>query len=104
LGNLGYRAVHGDSRKQRSGGDDGQTFIQPVKYGDFNLATLPLFEAFWDKPYFSIWRQLPDALRCRKFILTERGTESWINSPLRYDQGRPARRENGCSALKKTRC
>ena len=88
---LGYRAVHGDGRKHWSGGDEGRTFIQQIESGDFNLATLPLFDAFLDNPYFSIWRQLADAHPDSKFILTERDTESWINSCVRYYHGRPAR-------------
>lgn len=87
---LGYRTIHGDSRKSWRGGDEGRTLIRRIEAGDYDLPTFPLFDAFTDNPYFSIWREL-DARFDAKFIFTVRNEDCWIESCVRYYKGRRIR-------------
>lgn len=88
---LGYRTIHGDGRGLYSGADEGRTLIKQLDGGDFDLSTLPLFDAFLDNPYFSVWRQLAERHPYARFILTQRDPSAWIESCFRYYAGRRAR-------------
>jgi hypothetical protein len=88
---LGYRSIHGDGKGSKHGGDEGVSLIRQIKAGDCGLATLPLYDAFTDNPYFTIWRQLAAAYPDAKFILTERDEDEWLNSCIRYYHGRRIR-------------
>jgi hypothetical protein len=91
FGMLGYRAIHGDGAGSKHGGDEGVSLIRQIKAGDYGLATFPLYDAFTDNPYFTIWRQLAERFPDAKFILTERDEEEWLNSCIRYYRGRRIR-------------
>jgi len=88
---LGYRAVHGDGRGLWSGADEGRGLIAKIDAGDYALDTLPLFDAFLDNPYFSIWKQLAEANPEARFVLTLRSADKWIESCVRYYGGRRVR-------------
>ena len=87
---LGYNPIHGDGRKTWSGADEGETLTALIDDKNFDLPTLPLFDAFLDNPYFSIWREL-DAAHTGKFILTIRDPEKWIQSCCNFYKGRRVR-------------
>lgn len=91
LETLGYRAIHGDGRGLWSGADEGRGLIQKIDAGDYALDTLPLFDAFLDNPYFSIWKQLAEANPEARFVLTLRSADKWIDSCVRYYGGRRVR-------------
>ena len=91
FGMLGYRAIHGDGTGSKHGGDEGVSLIRQIQSGDYDLATLSLYDAFTDNPYFTIWRQLAEKFPEAKFILTERDEAEWLNSCVRYYRGRRTR-------------
>lgn len=88
---LGYRTVHGDGTSSKHGGDEGVGMIRQIEAGDFDLPTLPLYDAFTDNPYFTIWRELAERFPDAKFILTEREGSAWLGSCIRYYRGRRIR-------------
>jgi len=91
LSMLGYRTVHGDGRSSKHGGDEGVSMIRQIQAGDYDLPTFPLYDAFTDNPYFSIWKELAEKFPDSKFILTERDEEGWLRSCVRYYSGRRIR-------------
>jgi len=88
---LGYRTVHGDGRDAKHRGDEGLSIIRRIEAGDYDLPTLAIYDAFTDNPYFTIWRQMADKFPDAKFILTEREESKWLDSCIRYYQGRRIR-------------
>lgn len=91
LRHLGYKTIHGDGRDSWPGADEGVSLIRAIDAGNFRLPTLDLFEAFVDNPYCAIWRELDNMFPEAKFVLTIRDEESWIESCVRYYQGRRIR-------------
>ncbi|SIT74336.1 hypothetical protein SAMN05421665_0032 [Yoonia rosea] len=91
LDTLGYRTIHGDGRGLWAGADEGRGLIAKIDAGDYALDTLPMFDAFLDNPYFSIWKKLADANPEARFILTQRSPDKWIESCVRYYGGRRVR-------------
>jgi len=88
---LGYRTIHGDPSGKGHGGDEGRTLIEFIETGRYDLPTLREYDAFTDNPYFTIWRQLAGMHQDAKFILTLRDRDEWIESCVRYYEGRRIR-------------
>jgi len=88
---LGYRTIHGDPTGASHGGDEGRSLLELIRMGDYDLPTLRQYDAFTDNPYFSIWRPLAERHRDAKFILTLRDRNGWIESCVRYYEGRRIR-------------
>lgn len=88
---LGYATIHGDPRGSWPGANEGVTFIEMIRRGDFVLPTFRQFDAFSDNPYFTIWREIYNLYPQSKFILTIRDETSWINSCVKFYEGRRVR-------------
>src|SRR3990167_9492264 len=88
---LGYATIHGDPRGSWPGANEGVTFIEMIQRGDFVLPTFQQFDAFSDNPYFTIWREIYNLYPQSKFILTVRDETSWINSCVKFYEGRRIR-------------
>jgi hypothetical protein len=88
---LGYNTIHGDGRDASHRGDEGRDMIRRIEAGDYDLPTLGIYDAFTDNPYFTLWREMAEKFPDAKFILTERDEAQWLNSCIRYYQGRRVR-------------